>query len=150
MRDHTFSILHLYYRGERRERATGLYPFMCVAVFPNTVAIPYHKTRQQSEVEETIERIKVQQGVENYVICNKQGQVLRRFPTMSQEEAEKYARCMISLATQAGGVVRDLDPKNELRYLRVRARRHEIMVAYDAQFIVIVTQKWTHSVERTG
>jgi hypothetical protein len=29
----------------------------------------------QSEVEETIERIKVQAGVEGYVICNKQGQV---------------------------------------------------------------------------
>ncbi len=28
-----------------------------------------------SEVEETIERIKVQAGVEGYVICNKQGQV---------------------------------------------------------------------------
>ena len=29
----------------------------------------------QSEVEETIERIKIQTGVEGYVICNKQGQV---------------------------------------------------------------------------
>jgi len=29
-----------------------------------------------SEVEETIERIRVQEGVENYVICNRQGQVL--------------------------------------------------------------------------
>ena len=90
----------------------------------------------------------MQAGVENYVICNKQGQVLRRFPTMSQEDAEKFARCMISLATQARGVVRDLDPKNELRYLRVRARKHEVMVAYDAQFIVIVTQKWTPAQER--
>jgi len=99
-------------------------------------------------VEETIERIKVQAGVENYVICNKQGQVLRRFPTMSQEDAEKYARCMLSLATQARGVVRDLDPRNELRYLRLRTRKAEIMVAYDLQFIVIVTQKWTAAQER--
>jgi len=65
----------------------------------------------QSEVEETIERIKVQSGVEGYVICNKQGQVLRRFPTMSLEDAERYATTMISLTTQARGVVRDLDPK---------------------------------------
>lgn len=65
----------------------------------------------KSEVEETIERIKVQGGVEGYVICNKQGQVLRRFPTMSLEDAEKYATTMISLTTQARGVVRDLDPK---------------------------------------
>ena len=65
----------------------------------------------QSEVEETIERIKVQGGVEGYVICNKQGQVLRRFPGMSLEDAEQYATTMISLTTQARGVVRDLDPK---------------------------------------
>lgn len=65
----------------------------------------------QSEVEETIERIKVQGGVEGYVICNKQGQVLRRFPSMSLEDAEKYANSMISLTSQARGVIRDLDPK---------------------------------------
>lgn len=101
----------------------------------------------QSEVEETIERIKVQNGVEGYVICNKNGQVLRRFPTMSQEAAEKYAQAMIGLSFQARSVVRDLNPKvascllmrqpisiyllqNELRYVRIRAKRHEVMVAF--------------------
>jgi dynein light chain roadblock-type len=83
-----------------------------------------------SEVEETIERIRAQNGVESYVICNRQGQVLRRFPNMSQEAAEKYAVNMMSLTQQARGVVRDLNPKNELHYLRVRAKKHEIMVAY--------------------
>ena len=83
-----------------------------------------------SEVEETIERIRAQSGVENYVICNRQGQVLRRFPSMAQEAAEKYAQSMMSLTAQARGVVRDLNPKDELRYLRIRARRHEVMVAY--------------------
>ena len=53
----------------------------------------------------------MQPGVEGYVICNKQGQVLRRYPTMSQEVAEKYAVTMINLATQARGVARDLNPK---------------------------------------
>ena len=53
----------------------------------------------------------MQHGVEGYVICNKQGQVLRRFPTMSQEVAEQYSEAMISLAGQARSVVRDLNPK---------------------------------------
>jgi dynein light chain roadblock-type len=73
-------------------------------------------TALQSEVEETIERIKVQHGVEGYVICNKQGQVLRRFPTMTQEVAEQYSEAMISLAGQARSVVRDLNPKVTLFY----------------------------------
>jgi len=52
------------------------------------------------------------------VICNKQGQVLRRFPSMSLEDAEKYAHSMISLTSQARGVIRDLDPKVYCTYWR--------------------------------
>jgi dynein light chain roadblock-type len=37
---------------------------------------------------------------------------------------------MMSLTNQARGLVRDLSPKNELRYLRLRAKRHELMVAF--------------------
>ena len=102
----------------------------------------------KSEVEETIERIKVQTGVEGYVICNKQGQVLRRYPTMTQEDAEKYASSIIALATQARGVARDLNPKDELKYVRIRAKKHEIMVAFDVQFIVIIIQRWTAAGEK--
>ena len=102
----------------------------------------------KSDVEETIERIKVQAGVEGYVICNKQGQVLRRYPTMTQEDAEVYAESMIKLAYQSRSAVRDLDPQNELRYVRIRARKHEIMLAYDVQFIVIIIQRWTPAGER--
>ena len=100
-------------------------------------------------MEETIERIKVQSGVEGYVICNKQGQVLRRYPTMTQEDAETYAHYMMSLANQARSVVRDLDPRNELTYIRVRAKKHEILVAYDTQFIVIIIQRWVPASEKT-
>ena len=65
-----------------------------------------------SEVEETIERIRVQDGVENYVICNRQGQVLRRRQDMTPEQADLFATSMMALTMQARGVVRDMDPKN--------------------------------------
>ncbi|KAJ8604578.1 hypothetical protein CTAYLR_007635 [Chrysophaeum taylorii] len=96
-----------------------------------------------SEVEETLERVKVQPGVEGYVICNRQGQVLRRLPSMSQAQADIYAQKMSGLSKKARGVVRDLNPKNELRYLRIRAKKHEVLVAYDQEFLVIVIQRWT-------
>lgn len=95
-----------------------------------------------SEVEETLERIKVQPGVEGYVICNMEGQVLRRFPTMPQETAEMYAASMKHLTNKARGVVRDLDPKGEIKYLRIRAKCHEVMVAFDKEFLAIVIQRW--------
>ena len=96
-----------------------------------------------SEVEETLERVKLQSGVEGYVIVDKDGQVLRRLPSMPAAKAEVYAEFMTVLATKARGVVRDLDPKNELRYLRVRAKKAEILVAVDEDFIVVVIQRWT-------
>lgn len=105
--------------------------------------------------------------MKRYVICNKLGTVLRRFPSMSQELAEKYADNVKHLAWKARGVVRDMNPlvatntwtyqiftihtriifcpwhyvdcasslshisiQNDLQYLRIRAKRHEIMVAF--------------------
>jgi dynein light chain roadblock-type len=49
---------------------------------------------------------------------------------------------LLFVVTQARGVVRDLNPKNELQFLRVRAKKHEVMVAFDVQFIVIIIQRW--------
>jgi len=97
----------------------------------------------QSEVEETLERVKIQSGVEGYVIASHDGTVLRRFPSMSQELAEAYAESMKHLGKKSRNVVRDLDPKNDLRYLRIRAKKHEVLVAFDPEFLVIIIQKWT-------
>jgi len=62
-------------------------------------------------VEETIERIKVMEGVTGYVIASKDGQVLRRYPTMPQETAEAYADAMGQLVFKARSTVRDLNPR---------------------------------------
>jgi dynein light chain roadblock-type len=97
----------------------------------------------QSEVEDTLQRVKYQAGVEGYVICNRMGNVLRRFPAMSQEKAEQFAESLKHLAWKARSTVRDLEPANELRYLRIRAKRHEVLVAFDNEFLVIVIQRWT-------
>ena len=62
-------------------------------------------------MEETIERIKVMEGVEGYVIADKDGTVLRRHPNTSQEKAEAYAEAMGNLTYKARGTVRDLNPR---------------------------------------
>jgi dynein light chain roadblock-type len=36
--------------------------------------------------------------------------------------------------------VRDLDPTNELMFLRIRSKKHEIMVAPDKAYLLIVVQ----------
>lgn len=75
----------------------------------------------------------MQGGVEGYVICNKQGQVLRRFPTMSLEDAERYATTMISLTSQARGTVRDLDPKVPTKHFVVK-----VFFGYDILAFIMV------------
>ena len=44
------------------------------------------------ELEETIERLSKHEGVEGYVICDSEGQVLRRLSSMTEEEANRYAQ----------------------------------------------------------
>jgi hypothetical protein len=46
----------------------------------------------------------------SYVISSRKGQVLRRFPTLSQEKAESFAYSMRQLSLKARSVVRDMDP----------------------------------------
>ncbi|CAM9343604.1 unnamed protein product [Phaeothamnion confervicola] len=70
------------------------------------------------------------------------GGVLRRFPGMPQETAEAYAQAVQHLAVKARGVVRDINPSSDLQYLRIRAKRHEVMVAFDKEFLAIVIQRW--------
>ena len=38
----------------------------------------------------------------------------------------QYSVLISSLAKRAKSIVRDLDPTNELRYLRIRSRKHEV------------------------
>lgn len=89
-----------------------------------------------SEVEETLERIKNHKGVEGYVIADRSGNVLRRHPMMAVAEAEKYAQYMKELTTKARGVVRDLNPKNDLQYMRIRVKKLELLVAHGTQRVI--------------
>lgn len=45
-----------------------------------------------------------------------------------------------SLFFNLQAVVRDLDPTNDLTFLRIRSKKSEIMVAPDKEFILIVVQ----------
>ncbi len=62
-------------------------------------------------MEEILQRIKSQPGVERCVICTAEGQVLRQFPDTSQEKAGAFAMSTRDLAKKGRGVVRDLNPK---------------------------------------
>merc|ERR1711912_216442 len=92
-----------------------------------------------SEVEETLKRISSHKGVIGTVIVNNEGVPIRSNLERSEQTAQ-YASLITQLTSKARGVVRDLDPQNDLTFLRIRSKKHEIMVAPDKEYVLIVIQ----------
>lgn len=94
-----------------------------------------------NEVEETMKRIQSHKGVVGTIVVNSEGIPIKT--TLDNTTTVQYAGLISSLADKAGSVVRDLDPSNDLTFLRIRSKKHEIMVAPDKEFILIVVQSPT-------
>lgn len=92
----------------------------------------------QSDVEATLSRIQSHKGVLGTVIVSSQGVPLRS--TLDEALTKQYAELIPSLSDLARNLVRDLDPQNDLEFLRIRSFKHEIMVAARDEFVLIVIQ----------
>ena len=80
-----------------------------------------------SEVEETLKRINSHKGVVGIVIANHEGVPIRS--TLETAVAEQMSSSLLGLAAKARSAVRNLDPQNDLTFLRIRSKKHEILVA---------------------
>ncbi|KAG6802094.1 dynein light chain roadblock-type 2 isoform X2 [Apis laboriosa] len=90
------------------------------------------------EVEETMKRIQSHKGVVGTIVVNGEGIPIKS--TLDNTTTVQYAGLISQLSDKARSVVRDLDPTNDLTFLRIRSKKHEIMVAPDKEFILIVIQ----------
>lgn len=59
----------------------------------------------------------------------------------------EYLQSMTKLAQSAKNVTRDLNPNDDLKNLRIKTSRKEMIVSHDKDFIVIVIQEWTPAKE---
>eukprot|EP00493_Phyllostaurus_siculus_P026798 UN27144 len=59
---------------------------------------------------------------------------------MDNSTTVQYAGLIHSLAAKSRSTVRDLDPQNDLTFLRIRSKKHEIMVAPHKDYLLIVIQ----------
>eukprot|EP00744_Colponema_vietnamica_P004789 GILI01007096.1.p1 GENE.GILI01007096.1~~GILI01007096.1.p1 ORF type:complete len:103 (-),score=33.07 GILI01007096.1:135-443(-) len=93
-----------------------------------------------SEIEETCMRIEKRLGNGGGImIVNSEGIPIKT--TILDAEAQtQYAYLITALATKARHCVRDLDPTNDLTFLRIRTTKSEILVAPDKDFVLIVIQ----------
>ncbi|CAD6236660.1 dynein light chain roadblock-type 2 [Microplitis mediator] len=90
------------------------------------------------EVEETMKRIQSHKGVVGTIVVNSEGIPIKS--TLDNTTTVQYAGLISQLSDKARSVVRDLDPTNDLTFLRIRSKKHEVMVAPDKEFILIVVQ----------
>mmetsp|Transcript_26810 Transcript_26810/g.37684 ORF Transcript_26810/g.37684 Transcript_26810/m.37684 type:complete len:137 (-) Transcript_26810:180-590(-) len=109
------------------------------------------------EVEETVARISSHKGVEGVMILNCQGAILQS--TWKEEERLSHASMILQLTKTATQFMKSVEhggdessnsntadediteptPKVEdLSFLRIRSKKHEIMVAPDKDYLLVV------------
>ncbi|XP_010212992.1 PREDICTED: dynein light chain roadblock-type 2 [Tinamus guttatus] len=91
-----------------------------------------------AEVEETLKRIQAHKGVVGTIVVNAEGIPIRT--TLDNSTTVQYAGLLHQLTMKARSTVRDIDPQNDLTFLRIRSKKHEIMVAPDKEYLLIVIQ----------
>nr|XP_020467398.1 dynein light chain roadblock-type 2 isoform X2 [Monopterus albus] len=84
-------------------------------------------TDKMGEAEETLKRIDTHKGIP-----------IRS--SLDNSTSVQYAGLLRHLTTMARSTVRDIDPQNDLICLRMRSKKHEIMVAPENNFLLIIIQ----------
>lgn len=60
--------------------------------------------------------------------------------TLDNSSTVQYAGLIHQLVMKARSTIRDIDPQNDLTFMRVRSKKNEIMIAPDKDFFLIVIQ----------
>ncbi|KAL0096482.1 hypothetical protein J3Q64DRAFT_1021988 [Phycomyces blakesleeanus] len=90
------------------------------------------------DLDENLRRLSNRKGVKGVVILNGDGQAIRS--TLDKDLTKLYGQLISQLVTQARTTVADLDEDNDVTFLRIRTKKHEIMVAPDHEYLLVVVQ----------
>jgi len=91
------------------------------------------------QVEDVLKRIGSNSKVDGLVVVNNEGIPIKS--TLDSTSTVQYSAEVSQLAERAKCLVRDLDPTNELTFVRIASRKHEVLVAPDTDYILIVLQR---------
>lgn len=94
-----------------------------------------------SEVQETLNRMQTHKNVQGIVIVNAEGSIIKTtYQNQKKEEGNSLARLVPQLVIKARTTVRDLDTGNDLKFIRLKTTKNQILIAPDNEFILIVVQ----------
>ncbi|KAK6185547.1 hypothetical protein SNE40_007755 [Patella caerulea] len=92
-----------------------------------------------AEVEETLKRIQSHRGVQGIIVVNSDGIPIRS--SLDNSTTVQFATLIHKLAQKARSAVREIDPQNDLTFLRIRSKKQEIMCAPGNEYLLLVIQK---------
>eukprot|EP00796_Vickermania_ingenoplastis_P012610 gene12610-8646_t len=85
-----------------------------------------------ADIEELVKRITCHHGVRGFLIINGEGIPIRHsFSEASRSLAVQHAALLQSLAVKTKQMIQEMDVNNELQVIRLRSKKHEIVVAPD-------------------
>jgi len=91
-----------------------------------------------TEVEETLKRLVQHKAVIGTIVVNCEGIPIKS--TLDNHTTTQYSGLINQLVDQAKTMFKEIDPSNDLTFMRLRTRKHEIMVAPDRDYLLIVVQ----------
>ncbi|CAG8548132.1 16101_t:CDS:2 [Funneliformis mosseae] len=91
-----------------------------------------------SEVEENIKRLTANKHVQGVLIVNEDGQIIKS--TLEPTLNKKYSDLITKLVEQTIFCIKEMDDTNDLTFLRVRTKKHEILIAPDKEYLLITIQ----------
>ncbi|XP_041652706.1 dynein light chain roadblock-type 2-like [Cheilinus undulatus] len=94
---------------------------------------------EHGDVVETLKRIESNEDVIGTVVVNAEGIPIRS-TLDSSTTTRRYAEPLQQLSMMARSTVRDLDPQNDLSFLRIRTKDNEILVAMEDDFMLVTIQ----------
>ena len=91
-----------------------------------------------AEIDQTLARIQNNKSVIGTLILDSTNRIIHR--QFKNGNPEQYAQKLPPLIERAQSLVRDLDPTDDLTFLRVRTDKIEIMIWPDNEYLVVVVQ----------
>ncbi|XP_054885633.1 dynein light chain roadblock-type 2-like [Poeciliopsis prolifica] len=95
-------------------------------------------SEKMGDAEETLKRIEGHKGVIGTIIVNSEGLPIRT--TLDNSTTSLYGRLLRNFTTLARSGVRDIDPQNDLTFVRIRSKKQEILVAPENNYLLVVVQ----------
>ncbi|XP_058421359.1 dynein light chain roadblock-type 1-like [Diceros bicornis minor] len=95
----------------------------------------------EAEVEETLERLHSQKGLQGIIVVNTEGIPIKS--TTDNPTTTQYANLMHNFLLQAWSTMHKISPQNDLLFLQIHSKKNEIIVATDKDYFLIVIQNPT-------